>query len=69
MELYQVTDKREVHNLEYLADKVSNEKGIPLKDLFASYYCVIFFQTVACIYPLLRGKCEHDCAGDKGAKK
>ena len=69
MELYQVTDKREVHNLEYLADKVSNEEEIPLTDLCAIHYVFIFFLLVACIHPLLRGKCEHDCAGDKGAKK
>lgn len=35
MELYQVTNKRNVYNLEALADKVSYEEKIPLTDLCA----------------------------------
>ena len=66
VELYQVTNERDVQNLENLADKVSHEEEIPLMHLFASHWlCGV----VTRFLPLLRGKCKYDSARNKGSKK
>jgi hypothetical protein len=73
VELYQVANERDVKDLEDLADKVSYEEEIPLCHLFAihshSHWAFWICLIVTRIYPLLRGECEQDGAGDKGSKK